>query len=343
MSTLPYMIIITSIITGTLITMTSQHWLMAWLGLELNTLAIIPMIMYSHHPRATEATTKYFLIQATASSLLLFATTTNAWSTGQWDMKLLSMFPSTIMLTLALLMKMGAAPFHFWVPEVLQGVPTLIGLTILTWQKLAPLSLIIMSTNNIHHKTLIMSATLSVLLGGWGGMNQTQLRKLMAYSSISHVGWMMAATLVSPKITLLTLLIYILLTIPMFLSIHFTLSKTIKDTGTMWIISPTTSLTTMLILLSLAGMPPLTGFLPKWMILKELLHYNLIIVATLIAMLSLLSLYFYLNLSYMTTMTISPNTNSMMLKGRLKHNKLMMFSLLSSMAIFILPVLPLFT
>jgi len=68
---------------GTIITFASSHWLLAWIGLEINTLAIIPLIAQNHHPRAVEATTKYFLAQATAAAMLLFASTTNAWLTGQ--------------------------------------------------------------------------------------------------------------------------------------------------------------------------------------------------------------------------------------------------------------------
>nr|YP_001974658.1 NADH dehydrogenase subunit 2 [Amerotyphlops reticulatus]ACD85887.1 NADH dehydrogenase subunit 2 [Amerotyphlops reticulatus] len=342
MSPISMTIIISSIILGTVITASSQHWLFAWLGLELNTLAMIPMMAKPHHPRAMEATTKYFLTQAMASSVLLFAATTNALHTGLWEIKMLSLPAPTIMMTLALLMKMGSAPFHFWVPEVLQGVHTKMGLIILTWQKLAPMALILSSEEILHQKTLLVSAILSILLGGWGGLNQTQLRKLMAFSSISHVGWMLLTALISPKITIIALVIYITLTTPMFLSMMINTSKTIKDIGLTWNTSPHIATMSMLVLMSLSGMPPLTGFMPKWIILKELANHNLIALATMAATFSVLSLYFYLHLSYTTTMTIPPNTMSMTQKWRFKQNKPIWLPLLLAFTILLLPLSPMF-
>nr|ASX98190.1 NADH dehydrogenase subunit 2 [Xerotyphlops vermicularis] len=342
MSPISTMTILISIITGTLITASSQHWLLAWLGLELNTLAIIPLIAKTHHPRATEATTKYFLTQTMASLMVLFAATTNAMHTGQWEIKCMSTPTSTLILTLALLMKMGSAPFHFWVPEVIQGVQMKVGLTILTWQKLAPMALILTSKATLHQEVLMFSALLSIFLGGWGGLNQTQLRKLMAFSSISHVGWMLTTALLAPKVTTLALVIYILLTTPMFISMILTSSKSIKDMGLTWNTTPHTTALTMIILMSLSGMPPLTGFLPKWVILKELTSHNLLLVATLAAVTSILSLYFYLHLSYATTMTVSPNTTPSSQKWRFNYKTLQLFPLLASTTIFLLPLLPMF-
>lgn len=76
----PYVftILLSTLGLGTTMTFASSHWLIAWIGLEINTLAIVPLMAYQHHPRAVEATTKYFLVQATAAAMLLFASTTNA-------------------------------------------------------------------------------------------------------------------------------------------------------------------------------------------------------------------------------------------------------------------------
>lgn len=82
------------------------------MGLEINTLAIIPLIAQKHHPRAVEATTKYFLIQATAAAIILFAASTNAWILGQWDINQMSHpLTSSIAIT-ALALKVGLAPLH---------------------------------------------------------------------------------------------------------------------------------------------------------------------------------------------------------------------------------------
>nr|APQ47185.1 NADH dehydrogenase subunit 2 [Anolis peraccae] len=341
MSPTTYFILISSLATGTIITMTSYHWLMAWVGLEINTLAIIPMISMRHHPRATEAATKYFLTQAAASATILFASTTNAWYTGTWDITQMTAAPSHILLTLALTMKLGLAPTHFWLPEVLQGSTMTTALIITTWQKLAPMSLIYMTMNNLSSLMLITIGLLSSIIGGWGGLNQTQTRKIMAYSSIAHLGWMATVALIMTNIMVLNLLIYLIMTTTMFYSLIITKSKTIQNTSIFWSTSPMLTIVTMLTLLSLGGLPPLTGFMPKWLILEELTAQNLIPLAIIMAFSSLLSLFFYLRLTYTTTLTLSPNTTQTKHKWRFKpSNTTPPLIMLIPLTISMLPLMP---
>lgn len=292
---------------GTTITFASSHWLLAWIGLEINTLAIIPLITQTHHPRAIEAATKYFLAQATAAATILFASITNAWLTGQWNVCLITHPVPTTIIILALSLKIGLAPLHIWLPEVLQGLTLTTGLILSTWQKLAPLSLLIQTPFN-NQSLLTMLALTSALVGGWGGLNQTQLRKILAYSSIAHLGWMIIIIQFLPEITLTALTIYVIITFAVFTTLNFSNSTTINALATSWSNFPLLNAIFPLILLSLGGLPPLTGFLPKWLILQELTKQALPIPATLIAIAALLSLYFYLRLSYTITLTISPNT-----------------------------------
>nr|ATY50966.1 NADH dehydrogenase subunit 2 [Anolis heteropholidotus] len=342
MSPTVFMIIGTSLATGTIVTMTSHHWLLAWVGLELNTLAIIPVISTTHNPRSTEAATKYFLTQAAASAMILFASTTNAWQTGMWDITNLSYPPSHIMLTLALAMKLGLAPTHFWLPEVLQGTTMTTALLITTWQKLAPLALVYLTVNNLSTMILFTLGLLSSIMGGWGGLNQTQIRKVMAYSSIAHLGWMIAISSIMINIMIFNLVIYLIMTTALFLSLILSKSKTIQDTTTTWTISPTMAVMMMLLLLSLGGLPPLTGFTPKWVILEELIAQNLIPMATIMMLSTLLSLFFYLRLTYTTTLTLSPNTIYTKLKWRFKSNSTTLPMLtLSTASILLLPITPL--
>nr|QKI84758.1 NADH dehydrogenase subunit 2 [Aspidoscelis gularis]QKI84762.1 NADH dehydrogenase subunit 2 [Aspidoscelis gularis]QKI84764.1 NADH dehydrogenase subunit 2 [Aspidoscelis gularis]QKI84767.1 NADH dehydrogenase subunit 2 [Aspidoscelis gularis]QKI84860.1 NADH dehydrogenase subunit 2 [Aspidoscelis gularis] len=343
MSPLINSILVLSLITGTLITMNSNHWLLAWLGLEINMMAIVPMISKTHHPRATEATIKYFLAQTGASLLMLFASSTNAWHTGTWDITQLTNPTSCTTLTIALCMKIGLAPMHLWLPEVMQGTTLKMALIIATWQKLAPMSLILM-TSNSHSKLLLMlMATLSIIIGGWGGLNQTQLRKIMAYSSIANMGWMMIILQQAPKLTTLTLLLYIMMTTTMFMTLTPQKTKTIKTIGTTWTLSPSLTIITMLTLTSLGGLPPMTGFMPKWLILEKLLSENMTPLATITAMATLLSLFFYLRLFYTTTMTISPNTTNTTQKWRLQTKTMTIIMLTTPMTLMLLPVLPLIT
>nr|YP_002333259.1 NADH dehydrogenase subunit 2 [Lagocephalus wheeleri]BAG85549.1 NADH dehydrogenase subunit 2 [Lagocephalus wheeleri] len=294
------------LLLGTTITATSSHWLIAWMGLEINTLAIIPMMAQHHHPRAVEATTKYFLTQATAAAMLLFASTINAWVSGQWEIQQMTHPLPTTMIILALALKIGLAPLHTWLPEVLQGLDLPTGLVLSTWQKLAPFALLLQLNPN-NPLLLTMLGILSMLVGGWGGLNQTQLRKILAYSSIAHLGWMMLVLQFTPTLTLLTLSLYLIMTSSTFLAFMLNKTTTINALAISWAKAPTITALVPLLLLSLGGLPPLTGFMPKWLILQELTKQDLAPTATLAALSALLSLYFYLRLSYAMTLTMAPN------------------------------------
>nr|ADF55230.1 NADH dehydrogenase subunit 2 [Trachylepis variegata] len=341
MSPIMYSIILSNVAIGTIITMASFHWLLAWIGLELNTLAIVPIIAKKHHPRATEATTKYFLTQAAASAMILFASTMNAWTTGTWDISQLTYPPACTLLTIALSMKLGLAPLHFWLPEVLQGTTMNTALIIATWQKLAPISLMIIIHNSINPTTMLILAVISTLTGGWGGLNQTQTRKIMAFSSIAHLGWMAGILTLNLNIMLLNLSLYIIMTTPTFLMLKFTTSKTIKDLTTMWTTSPQMVAPLMILLMSLSGLPPLTGFMPKWLILQELTTHGLTPIATIMAISALLSLFFYLRLSYTATLTMHPTTTKDTNKWRFqpKHQTMPIMTL-TALSLLLLPMTP---
>nr|WAQ15615.1 NADH dehydrogenase subunit 2 [Hypseleotris sp. e MM-2022] len=292
---------------GTTITFASSHWLLAWMGLEINTLAIIPLMAQQHHPRAIEATTKYFLTQATAAATLLFAGITNAWLTGQWDIQqMVHPLPLT-MITLALALKIGLAPLHTWLPEVLQGLDLTTGLILSTWQKIAPF-ILLLQISKTDQTMLIILALISTLVGGWGGLNQTQLRKILAYSSIAHLGWMMLIIQFAPSLTLLALILYFVMTFSAFLTFKINNATTINTLAASWAKTPLITAMAPMILLSLGGLPPLTGFMPKWLILQEMTKQDLAPTATIAALTALLSLYFYLRLSYALTLTMSPNS-----------------------------------
>nr|AMR36343.1 NADH dehydrogenase subunit 2 [Eremias arguta] len=333
--------LISNLALGMIITASSFHWFLAWVGLELNTLAIIPILAKQHHPRATEAATKYFIVQATASSIILFSSTLNAWYTGTWDITQLSTVLPTMMLTIALTMKLGLAPMHFWLPEVMQGISLSSALIITTWQKLPPMALLCLTAHNLPTLILLTLALTSTLIGGWSGLNQTQVRKIMAYSSIAHLGWMIAIISLAQNLLLFTLFIYILMTLSMFLILITSSSKTAKDLGLLWSTSPTITSISLITLISLGGLPPLIGFLPKWLILKELTTSHLTPLATALALSSLLSLMFYMRLAYTTTLTISPNTTNSMMKWRFKLMKPLNMTPMITMLLMLTPLLPL--
>nr|BBB04534.1 NADH dehydrogenase subunit 2 [Neobythites unimaculatus] len=338
----PYVLagLLFSIGLGTFMTLTSSHWFLAWMGLEINTLAIIPLMTRHHHPRAVEATIKYFLVQATAASTILFASTMNAWITGQWEIQQMTHPIPTTIITLALALKMGLAPLHSWFPEVLQGLDLMTGLLMSTLQKLAPFALMLQLQVN-QPTLMVLLGICSTLMGGWGGLNQTQIRKILAYSSIAHLGWMILVMQYSPQISLMTLLMYYIMTGCIFLILKHNKATNINALATSSTTNTALSATVPLVLLSLAGLPPLTGFAPKWMILQELTKQELPAVATLTALSALLSLYFYLRLSYAITLTIPPNTTANTLKWRLNMSShTATTAILTTATLLLLPLMP---
>nr|Q330G9.1 RecName: Full=NADH-ubiquinone oxidoreductase chain 2; AltName: Full=NADH dehydrogenase subunit 2 [Saccopteryx bilineata]AAS91388.1 NADH dehydrogenase subunit 2 [Saccopteryx bilineata] len=321
MNPLIFTMIMLTVILGTTIVMMSSHWLMIWMGFEMNMLAVIPLLMKQYNPRSMEAATKYFLTQATASMLLMLAVIINLLYSGQWTFTKLMNPTASIIMTLALGMKMGLAPFHFWVPEVTQGISLSSGLILLTWQKLAPLSVLYVISPAINLDLILLMSMMSIAIGGWGGLNQTQLRKILAYSSIAHMGWMASILVFNPTMTLLNLLLYILMTTTTFMLFMVASATTTLSLSHMWNKMPLITTSTLTIMLSLGGLPPLTGFLPKWMIIQELTKNNNITLATLMAITALLNLFFYMRLTYATSLTMFPTTNNMKMKWQFNNKK----------------------
>nr|AFL03173.1 NADH dehydrogenase subunit 2 [Corvus corax] len=337
------LIFVTSLLLGTTITISSNHWIMAWTGLEINTLAILPLISKSHHPRAIEAATKYFLVQATASTLVLFSSMTNAWYTGQWDITQLTHPTSSLILTAAISMKLGLVPFHFWFPEVLQGSPLITGLLLSTAMKFPPITLLYMTSLSLNPTLLTTLAILSVALGGWMGLNQTQTRKIMAFSSISHLGWMTIILIYFPKLTLLNFYLYAMMTAAVFLTLNSMKVLNLSTLMTAWTKAPSLSTILLLTLLSLAGLPPLTGFLPKWLIIQELTKQDMAPAAIIISLLSLLGLFFYLRLAYCATITLPPHTTNHMKQWHTNKPISPSIAVLTTLSIMLLPISPMLT
>nr|AFL03167.1 NADH dehydrogenase subunit 2 [Corvus leucognaphalus] len=337
------LIFITSLLLGTTITISSNHWVMAWTGLEINTLAILPLISKSHHPRAIEAATKYFLVQATASTLVLFSSMTNAWYTGQWDITQLTHPTSSLILTAAISMKLGLVPFHFWFPEVMQGSPLITGLLLSTAMKFPPITMLYMTSMSLNPTLLTTLAILSVALGGWMGLNQTQTRKIMAFSSIAHLGWMTIILVYYPKLTLLNFYLYAMMTAAVFLILNSMKVLNLATLMTAWSKAPSLSTILLLTLLSLAGLPPMTGFLPKWLIIQELTKQGMAPAAIIISLLSLLGLFFYLRLAYCATITLPPHTTNHMKQWHNNKPINSSIAVLTTLSIMLLPISPVLT
>nr|YP_007625224.1 NADH dehydrogenase subunit 2 [Pseudolestes mirabilis]ACM63334.1 NADH dehydrogenase subunit 2 [Pseudolestes mirabilis] len=297
-----------TLITGTMITITSSSWIIMWIGLEMNLLSFIPMMNKHSTPQESEASMKYFLIQAMASILLLTGVLLS-------DMMQPETKTTTIIL-LALFMKTGASPFHFWFPSVMQGVSWTNCIILMTWQKVAPMIMMSYQLTNGAITNLVVIA--SVMVGAIGGVNQTSIRKMMAYSSISHVGWMITSMLISKTHWMTYFTMYSILNVTVILIMHQYSIQHLMQMFSMKLDS-TVKFTMWTSMLSLAGLPPFLGFLPKWIIIQNLIMLKEFHMVIIMVMMTLITLFFYLRMMY-SAFTL--NTTGMYWKNT-KQNKLM--------------------
>nr|YP_008994263.1 NADH dehydrogenase subunit 2 [Nacospatangus altus]AGQ49797.1 NADH dehydrogenase subunit 2 [Nacospatangus altus] len=296
-----------TIVFGTVIVVTSNNWFIIWIGLEISTLALIPLLCSNFSPRNVEATIKYFLIQAMSAALLLNGALIQAWVMGSWSILEPINNVTSVAITTALAFKIGLAPCHFWFPDVLQGLPFSSGLIVSTWQKIAPLVLLF-SMNETMPTTLILALSgFSVLVGGWGGLNQTQTRKILAFSSIGNMGWIVATSIYSYNTALVMLIIYLIINTTMFLILDLLNVSTLGHLNAVAQLSPVSIALVVLTTLSLGGLPPLTGFMIKFFSLYTLITNNSIIISIPLVLGALLSLFFYLRMSFNTGLILFPH------------------------------------
>nr|YP_010952800.1 NADH dehydrogenase subunit 2 [Tetraloides heterodactylus]WMQ53220.1 NADH dehydrogenase subunit 2 [Tetraloides heterodactylus] len=284
---LSYSIFFFSLMMGTLLSISSSSWFGAWIGLELNLLSFIPLISLKKNYFLSEAALKYFLIQALASTIIIMSSCLIFFSIK---------IPSFLLL-MSLLMKLGAAPFHFWFPQVMEGLSWLQAMILMTIQKLAPMYLI----SYLMYKTLFIhfiaiSAIISSLVGALGGLNTMSLRKLMAFSSINHMSWMLVAISINEILWSLYFFFYSIISTSVVMIFFFCQAYTISDLLNSKFSGPLLSLSIPMSFLSLGGLPPFSGFIPKWMMIQVLVMNNAEFILFFLLFSSLLTLYFYLRL-----------------------------------------------
>nr|YP_009255987.1 NADH dehydrogenase subunit 2 [Solenocera crassicornis]YP_010580180.1 NADH dehydrogenase subunit 2 [Solenocera melantho]ANF05071.1 NADH dehydrogenase subunit 2 [Solenocera crassicornis]AXJ93135.1 NADH dehydrogenase subunit 2 [Solenocera crassicornis]UZS90564.1 NADH dehydrogenase subunit 2 [Solenocera melantho] len=287
-----------TLLLGTMLSISSSSWFGAWIGLELNLMSFIPLISSKNNQYSSEAALKYFLIQALGSSIIILSA----------SLMLFSPSLSNTLFSLALLLKAGAAPFHFWFPSVMEGLQWPQAILLMTIQKIAPMSLL--SYLNLNNITPILSSAiiLSAIIGGVGGINQTFLRKIMAYSSINHMSWMLAAIMISETSWLLYFIMYSIISSSIGLLFNFQEAYHISHILNLNKTSPHLKMLMSLSLLSLGGLPPFTGFIPKWLIIQEMVSTNLFFILTILLMSALLTLFYYLRIILSILMLSSSKT-----------------------------------
>jgi NADH:ubiquinone oxidoreductase subunit 2 (subunit N) len=199
---------------------------------------------------------------------------------------------------MAMVLKIGIAPCHIWYSSVMTSISWNISFILSTWQKIAPLSVLTFLLQGISSKLIIVLAGLNALIGGLMGINQSHFRTILAYSSITHLGWMCALLYVrNPTFTLTYFLIYVIVVTPLF--ILFIKSSIHRNSHAPSIIniSPHITWIAPALLLSIGGLPPLTGFIPKWIAISILANINPVLLMILISG-SIMNLYYYLNIVF---------------------------------------------
>nr|YP_010397590.1 NADH dehydrogenase subunit 2 [Boreoheptagyia zhengi]UQJ73668.1 NADH dehydrogenase subunit 2 [Boreoheptagyia zhengi] len=317
-----------TLISGTLITISSTSWFGAWMGLEINLLSFIPLMMNTNNLLSSEASLKYFLTQALASSVLLFAVIF-FFMLSNWSNSLLENY-TNLLISSALLLKSGAAPFHFWFPSVMEGLSWNNSLILMTWQKIAPLMLISYCLNTNFFVIIILS---SIFIGSLGGLNQTSLRKLMSFSSINHLGWMIAGMINSENLWFIYFLFYSILSFTIvFLFNNFKLFNINQMFG-MYASSSIMKFLMFLSLLSLGGLPPFMGFMPKWLIIESLISMNMFFLLTFMVTFTLITLFFYMRICY-AAFLLNHNENSWSFQNFYSNKTFTMSLILTFISIF---------
>nr|URX53137.1 NADH dehydrogenase subunit 2 [Cryptotermes primus] len=292
----------TTLIGGILISISSNSWLGAWMGLEINLMSFIPLMSSQENIFTTEASLKYFIIQALASSVLLFLVVMEILvnqnpMTGKEIHEYVIMTP--------LLLKMGAAPLHWWFPSVMEGLSWENCLLMMTVQKAAPMMLTsyLMSASPL----ILMIVLMSVTVGAMGGMNQTSLRKILTYSSINHTGWMLVALMGGSNLWVLYFTVYSLLTMAVTTATKLYNISFVNQTMSMSS-NTTTKFILFTTLLSLGGLPPFIGFLPKWTVIQMMILNNMSSIMTMMVIMSLATLYYYLRMCYSSLIILHNET-----------------------------------
>nr|WHL46474.1 NADH dehydrogenase subunit 2 [Phalera takasagoensis] len=290
----PKMFFFFFLIFSTLISISSNSWLGCWIGLEINLLSFIPIISNSFNLFASEASLKYFLTQSIASINFLFSILMNMILMKNFEMNLII----SIMMNSSLLMKMGSVPFHFWFPIIIEGLSWFNSFILMTWQKISPTILLSYYFNSNFIMIIIIS---NIVIGAIGGLNQTSLRKLLTFSSINNLGWMIMAILISENLWMFYFCFYSFLISIMCLLFYnfnmFYINQLFINNMNFMI-----KINLLINFLSLGGLPPFIGFFPKWIIINFLINNNFYFMTFIFVMMSLITLFFYIRIIYSSFM-----------------------------------------
>uniref|UniRef100_E1ABS4 NADH-ubiquinone oxidoreductase chain 2 n=1 Tax=Mekongiana xiangchengensis TaxID=868576 RepID=E1ABS4_9ORTH len=285
---------LSSMMMGSMLSISSNSWFGVWMGLEKDLLSFIPLMVNEKNMMINESSMKYFILQVMAPTMLLFSILMILMKIPVgWEKE--EMMPS-MMISSSLLIKTGAAPFQFWFPEVMKPSSWINCLIVMTWQKIA---LMMVMSYCIENPQFISSfSILSIFIGAIGGLNQTSLRQIMVYSSISHLGWLIGSMMVSETLWELYFTIYSTLSSIMILLFNQSNLFIINQMFMLSSYSMEYKFIMILSMMSLGGLPPFLGFLPKWLIIQLTVENSMTLMISTMVILTAINFYYYMQMKF---------------------------------------------
>ena len=320
-----YPVLILFSILGMLVMLSSNDFITLYLGLELQSLSLYVLAAIKKDSlKSSEAGLKYFILGALASGFFLFGVSLLFGITGTTTYTVLSnnilsvennsllLIFSIILILSSIAFKLSIAPFHMWTPDVYEGAPTSVTAFFAVVPKIAAIGVLmrilyiaLIDIHLIWNQLILILGMLSIFVGAFGALLQINIKRLMAYSAISNIGYIFLALSLGSQIGLEASLIYIsVYTVSTLGSFAFILSME-KDNIMLNNISsfaglsksnPFYAICFSIILLSLAGLPPLAGFIAKFYIFKAIIIADYLWIAVVGIMGSVISAYYYLNI-----------------------------------------------
>jgi NADH-quinone oxidoreductase subunit N len=310
-------------VLGMMIMVSANNLLTIYLGLEVLSLAMYAMVALNRDSSvASEAAMKYFVLGAIASGMLLYGMSMLYGATGSLDHTEIASFVShgstddivlkfaLVFIVIGLAFKLGAVPFHMWVPDVYHGAPTAVTLFISTAPKIAAFAMLMrllvegLGGLLVHWQDmLIIIAVLSIIAGNVIAIAQTNLKRMLAYSTISHVGFLMlgiiAGTSEGYSAGMFYVIVYALMSLAAFgmiilLSRNGFEADTLDDFKGLNQRSPWFAFMMLITLFSMAGVPPTVGFYAKLAVLSAVVEIGLVWLAVVAVVFSVIGAFYYL-------------------------------------------------
>jgi NADH-quinone oxidoreductase subunit N len=359
-----FMVLALFSLLGMMVMISASHFLSMYIGLEIMSLSLYAMVaLQRDSATATEAAMKYFILGALASGLLLYGMSMLYGATGTLDVQAIShhiihgvqnpnlLVFGLVFIVAGLAFKLGAVPFHMWVPDVYQGAPTTMVMLIGSAPKFAAFAFVMrmlveaLQPMMIHWSGMLMIlAVLSMALGNISAIAQTNIKRMLAYSSIAHIGFFLLGVLSGGLDGYSAAMFYIVIYVVMSLGalgMILMLSHEGYEADTLDAFrglnqrSPWLAFMMLLLMFSMAGVPPTAGFYAKFSVLEAIVNTGHIELAIIAVMLSLIGAFYYLRIVKLMYFDAPESHEPIRMQG--DTTLLMTFNGLAMLAIGIMP------